>query len=284
MLSPADPSKPRYSQASSPSQATCHPSKICLHACSSLFMQTTALCKSAIQFTVILILFFQPPKVPFGTSRAEWTLHPFCCQLLSDCVSVCGSRLNKHFLLPALSLSWKTAGHYCAGFMAAPDKLCWLSNGNPFTVLKFTHASFTKEDRLGLGRDSSIARASDLNHGGSQRNFPTIVGAGRCCFTHYVWSWLSRWLFHFCKLNPSIQAESCSFNRAFRKMDSDMEIDSLFYLSFLKFWDKDVNKCITSMWSSEVWPALLFNETEYGHYFMKLECVSTYVCVYWVTT
>lgn len=60
------------------------------------------------------------------------------------------------------------------GFTAVPDKFCQLSSGNPFTFFKFTHASFPKEDRLGLGGGSSIAPASDLNQKNSSGHFPQL--------------------------------------------------------------------------------------------------------------
>lgn len=46
--------------------------------------------------------------------------------------------------------------------MAVSDKLCQLSSGNTFMLLKSTHASVPKEDRLRLGGDFSIAPASQL--------------------------------------------------------------------------------------------------------------------------
>lgn len=69
---------------------------------------------------------------------------------------------------------------------------CQFSSGNPFTFLKFTHASFPKEDRLSLGGDSGIAPASDLNpresHDpkSSRSCSPATEKAGGRCLAQYV--------------------------------------------------------------------------------------------------
>ena len=190
-LPPADPSKPLHSRP----RPLLRPQVIPLRLGSLQSTPLLCLCKlqsfanpptSSLQFAVIITFFCSTPRSSLALPQWEsqhCTHSAVYSSLLCACsicirmqagTGICYTWVSSPLPVPQLLQSWKTTGHRSAGFTAVPDKLCRLSCGNPFTFLKFTHASFPK-NRLGLGDDSSIAPASDLHHRRSQRNSPDHV-------------------------------------------------------------------------------------------------------------
>lgn len=75
--------------------------------------------------------------------------------------------------------------------MAVLDKLCQLSSGNTFMLLKFTHASVPKEGRLRLGGDFSIAPASQLNDPTHKHALTYVTGDAKESL-QVMFPWLQR--------------------------------------------------------------------------------------------
>lgn len=117
-----------------------------------LYLCKIALCKSPIQFAVILTFFSSIPRSPLalpGQNGPLSTLHPFCCQLLSDCISVCGSRQTS---IPS-SLSYPSAGKLLATVVLD----LWLFPTNYADSAMEIHSRSSSSHMLPLPRRAGLA-------------------------------------------------------------------------------------------------------------------------------